>query len=227
MNAKLVNYHARRVGEEIGLYHSVDTVSRANVPIGMRNRLWSIPSSSNNEAFGRLPIFAGMKVMVTENLAFSDGIVNGSEGTIRSIHYQEDGHGVRTAVVAYVHIPGCGIRLPNLDEDVVPIFPVSTRIDYPFDIKPGTRCSGFTRKQLPLVPAYAYTDFKSQGRTLTRVIVDLVTARGQGVYVMLSRVKTLSGLAILRWFPPTKVYARIPAELRAELDRLSSLASMF
>jgi len=87
------------------------------------------------------------------------------------------------------------------------------------------RKKGFTRKQLPLVPAYVYTDFKGQGRTLDKVMVDLATARGQGVYVMLSRVKSLKGLVILRWFPPTKIYSRLPEELRDELAHLSSLSS--
>ncbi|KDR81276.1 hypothetical protein GALMADRAFT_48308, partial [Galerina marginata CBS 339.88] len=67
------------------------------------------------------------------------------------------------------------------------------------------------------------TDFKSQGRTLRRAIVDLATARGQGAYVMLSRVKSLSGILILRWFPPNKVFHRLPEELRTELARLQSL----
>ncbi|KAJ7018537.1 hypothetical protein C8F04DRAFT_977181 [Mycena alexandri] len=79
------------------------------------------------------------------------------------------------------------------------------------------------RKQIPILPAYAYTDFKSQGRTLDFVIVDLATARGQGVYVMLSRVKSLKGLAILRWFPPTKVFQRVSQEMRTELERISLL----
>ncbi|KAF5310090.1 hypothetical protein D9619_010532 [Psilocybe cf. subviscida] len=223
LNAKLIMYHSKRMGQEVCIYHSIDTVSRVNVPARIQKRLWSLKSSENNEAFGRLPIFPGMKVMITENLAFGHGIVNGSEGVVQSIKYNEDGFGIRTAVVAYVHIPGSGMNLPGLDEDVVPIFPVSTRIDFKFDIKRGISCSGFTRKQLPFVPGYAYTDFKSQGRTLTRVIVDIATAKGQGAYVMLSRVKSLDGLAILRWFPAAKVYTRLPAELRDELARIQTL----
>ncbi|KAJ7656087.1 hypothetical protein DFH06DRAFT_899129, partial [Mycena polygramma] len=44
------------------------------------------------------------------------------------------------------------------------------------------------REQLPLLPAYAYTDYKSQGRSLKWVIVDLNGCHSlQSVYVMLSR----------------------------------------
>ena len=41
---------------------------------------------------------------------------------------------------------------------------------------------------------------------------------------MLSHVKTLKGLLILRWFPATKIYQRLPEELRQELSRLEQLA---
>ncbi|KAF5327481.1 hypothetical protein D9619_005136 [Psilocybe cf. subviscida] len=224
LNAKRIKAHAAELGQTVELYHSVDTIKRTTVPIGLRRGLWDIPSSDNNDSFGRLPLFAGMKVMVTENIAFSYGIVNGSEGVIQSIQYNVDGFGIRTAAVAYVHITGCNVHLAGLDPEVVPIFPVSTRIEYSLTLAPGHVVSGFTRKQLPLVPGYVYTDFKSQGRTLLRAIVDLYTARGQGVYVMLSRVKSLSGLAILRWFPPNKVYNRLPAELREELGRIHTLS---
>ncbi|KAF5323736.1 hypothetical protein D9619_012994 [Psilocybe cf. subviscida] len=224
LNAKRICYDAARLRKSVNLYHSVDTMDRVPVRIGLRNRLWNIPSSSNNDAFGRLPLFNGMKVMVTENIAFFHGVVNGSEGVVQSVYHNEDSDGNMVAVVAYVLIPGCGMHLPHLEKDVVPIFPVATRINFTIKVSNHATVKGFTRKQLPLVPAYAYTDFKSQGRTLTNVIVDLYTAKGQGVYVMLSRVKSISGLAVLRWFPPSKVYDRLSAELRNELDRLDTLS---
>ena len=80
------------------------------------------------------------------------------------------------------------------------------------------------RTQLPLVPAYAYTDYKSQGRTLDKAIVDLASASSlQSIYVMLSRVKTLEGIAILRWFNPNKLYQRHPQDLRDEFVRIAEL----
>ncbi|KAF5331108.1 hypothetical protein D9619_005958 [Psilocybe cf. subviscida] len=226
LNAKRIKSHAADLCQKVELYYSADTIKRASAPTGIRKMLWDIPSSDNNESFGRLPLFAGMKVMVTENIAFPFGIVNGSEGVIRSIQYNENSSGNKTAVVAYVHIPGCKVHLPGLGLDVVPIFPVSTRIEYDIQLRPGHAVTGFTRKQLPLVPGYVYTDFNSQGRTLERAIVDLYTARGQGIYMMLSRVKSLSGLAILRWFPPNKVFGRLPEELREELERIRMLSDV-
>ncbi|EGO04613.1 hypothetical protein SERLA73DRAFT_45387, partial [Serpula lacrymans var. lacrymans S7.3] len=51
-----------------------------------------------------------------------------------------------------------------------------------------------------------FTDYKVQGRSLTKVIVDLATCRTLlSVYVMLSRAKSLASVAIIRWFNPDKV----------------------
>ncbi|PPQ71220.1 hypothetical protein CVT26_010999 [Gymnopilus dilepis] len=222
LTAKLVRYHARRNRTELMVFHSKDYVSKKLTVGDIRRRLWRLPSSVNKEAFGRLPLFIGMKVMVTENLAFDNGIVNGSEGVVQDIKYDEDDQGIKYARVAYVLFPGCGVRMDGLEDDVVPIFPVTTRIEHS-NLQSLAGSKSFSRSQLPLVPAYVYTDFKSQGRTLTRVIVDLFTARGQGVYVMLSRVKSLDGLLILRRFPPSKVYHRLPQELRDELTRLKGI----
>ncbi|PPQ76270.1 hypothetical protein CVT26_009844 [Gymnopilus dilepis] len=172
------------------------------------------------DSFGRLPLFEGMKVMVTENLALDSKVVNGTEGVVRRVVYEEDDEGRRYATVVYIYVDGIGFTMPGLEENVVPIFPQRTYIMYDTLAKLGVSAPGFSRVQLPLIPAYAYTDFKSQGRTLLRAIVDLYSAKGQGVYVMLSRVTSLQGLAILRWFPPSKLYTRISEELREEMMRL-------
>ncbi|EJU00957.1 hypothetical protein DACRYDRAFT_53432, partial [Dacryopinax primogenitus] len=46
------------------------------------------------------------------------------------------------------------------------------------------------------------TDYKSQGHSLNHAIVDLAGCKSpQSAYVMLSRVRSISGVAILREFP--------------------------
>ncbi|PPQ81034.1 hypothetical protein CVT26_002879 [Gymnopilus dilepis] len=221
--AKLVRYHAKRLRAQLAVYYSSDFVDKKQVTGTVQQRLWSLPSAVNKESFGRLPLFVGMKVMVTENLAFDNGIVNGSEGIVHDIIFDEDEQARRYAKAVYVRFDGCGVHVEGFPIDVVPIFPVATRIELSPGHRPLPGCKAFNRRQLPLVPAYVYTDFKSQGRTLRYVIVDLATARGQGVYVMLSRVKSLTGLLILRWFPPSKIFHRLPEELRDELKRLDDI----
>ncbi|KAF8133432.1 hypothetical protein EV363DRAFT_1162147, partial [Boletus edulis] len=78
--------------------------------------------------------------------------------------------------------------------------------------------------QLQLVPAWAFTDYKVQGSIMDNMIVDLASAKGiQNSYVMLSRVKQLSNLAILHWFPSPKIINCLPQDLRNEFARLRTL----
>lgn len=84
--------------------------------------------------------------------------------------------------------------------------------------------TSISRLQLPLLPSYAYTDYKSQGRSLNTAIVDPESASSlQGAYVMLSRIRTLEGLIILRPFKANKIEQRLSQELRKEMDRLYKL----
>jgi ATP-dependent exoDNAse (exonuclease V) alpha subunit len=164
-----------------------------------------------------------MKVMVTENVAIQNKLVNGAEGTVHSIKYETDEEGNRYLLAVYVSVPGCNIQCSGLPVDVVPIVPVRTGFHYQKD-SAGPKFY-ISRLQVPLLPAFCYTDYKSQGRSLTKAIVDLASARSlQGVYVMLSRVRSLDGLAVLRWFPPDKVNQRLSQEIRDEFERLSTLA---
>ncbi|KAF5325769.1 hypothetical protein D9611_000667 [Ephemerocybe angulata] len=223
INARLIPYHAKRHHSEVHLYCSSDRILGDEVHEGLKGELWRLPSRKTSDMLGKLPLFIGMKVMVTDNIALGHGIVNGMEGAVTDIVYRCDARKRRIAEVVYIEIPNCGLRIPGLEPDVVPILPKSVTVPYNVCGASTTRASSFRRSQVPLVPSYAYTDYKSQGRSLSRAIIDLVTARGQGVYVMLSRVKTLDGLLILRWFTPTKIYQKMSPELKTELERLHQI----
>lgn len=223
INVKLIAYHAKRLGQAVNVYHSRDFHQRQPVAGTVRERFWGMSSRETRDSLGRLPLFLGMKVMVMDNLAFGNGVVNGSEGTVHDIKYEVDEDGRRYASVVYVRIPGSALNSRGLDPDVVPIVPERTRFDFVYKTMEKSGRRSVSRQQIPILPAYSYTDFKSQGRTLEKAIVDLATARGQGVYVMLSRVKTLSGIAILRWFPSSRIYHRLSQEVRNELIRIDYL----
>ena len=74
-----------------------------------------------------------MQVMVQENIAFSQNVVNGAEGIVRSIKYDQDENGHRYMVVVYVEINGAGKICPSLEENVVPIFPKVTTFKFPVE----------------------------------------------------------------------------------------------
>ncbi|KAJ7241208.1 hypothetical protein B0H12DRAFT_986618, partial [Mycena haematopus] len=74
-----------------------------------------------------------------------------------------------------------------------------------------------TRSQLPLIPAFAFTSHNAQGRSLDVCCIDLASCPTiQSAYVMLSRVRSLKGLCVLRPFALNRIQNHISQELREE-----------
>lgn len=222
INLAVAKTKARSLGVDLHYYAAVDKRDSRVLDVALREKLLCLKSTHTSDGLGMLPLFKGMKVMFTENIDISHRTVNGSEGTVREVKYSVDKDGYRVADCVYVHVPGSCAKIPGIPEEVVPVFPRRFKVEYVISKDKKVTLS---RYQVPLLPAYAYTDYKSQGRSLDTVIVDLSGARSvQGLYVMLSRVKTLDGLAILRWFPPSKIGKGLSHALRDEFERLDSLA---
>ncbi len=119
--------------------------------------------------------------------------------------------------------------LSNLPSKVIPVVPIQKSFRY------GRRISGryvswtIQRTQLPLVSSNCITSYKGQGKDISPIIVDLCPPESLSIessfaYVMLSRCKCLTDLAILRPFP-FHVLTRPPhRDLIEEEKRLESLA---
>ncbi|KIJ44903.1 hypothetical protein M422DRAFT_107638, partial [Sphaerobolus stellatus SS14] len=72
--------------------------------------------------------------------------------------------------------------------------------------------------QVPIIPAFAYTAHNSQGRSLNTCCIDLASCVDLAMaYVMLSRLRSLDGLTILRPFALSKIKCHAPQEVRNEL----------
>ncbi|KAJ3965947.1 hypothetical protein EV361DRAFT_772959, partial [Lentinula raphanica] len=68
------------------------------------------------------------------------------------------------------------------------------------------------------------TAHKSQGATYENIIVDLESCSGtEQPYVMLSRVRSLEGLIILRPFQKSRISCHQSQDIRSEMNRLSDL----
>jgi len=125
----------------------------------------------------------GARVMLKKNKDVDAGLVNGSVGTV-------GGFGI-TAKNSTVEILSINIQFTNMDSPVT-IY----RESCSFEVLKGIF---YTRKQFPLMLAFAITIHKSQGLSLQSVIVDAgETTFGCGmVYVALSRVTSLDGLHLI------------------------------
>jgi hypothetical protein len=90
------------------------------------------------------------------------------------------------------------------------------------------------RTGLPCTPAFALTDFKAQGRTFKKILVELTSrlgGRGKidpvSAYVCLSRCKTLAGIQLLNVVTRNDWMALgMPGKLRDVLDDLEGRSDL-
>lgn len=108
--------------------------------------------------------------------------------------------GVKWCHVSYIHTPSTRDQpLPYLQphHSVVIVDTVDVHLWHPFhggDMK-------FKCTQVPILPGFAITVHKSQALTLEHAVIDLEGSKGtESHYVMLSHMKSLTGLVILCLF---------------------------
>jgi len=118
-----------------------------------------------------LLVAEGAKVMVTRNLWTSKGLVNGAQGVVKKIWFDQ-GSNARSHLPAVIFVEFDGYSGPEtpawegIDPSWVPIVPAVAR----WETKAG---KALTRTQYPLMLAWGITIHKSQGLTLEKVVVQL------------------------------------------------------
>lgn len=179
-----------------------------------------------------------MPVILTTNIDVSNGLVNGSQGTIVGFKHctADDLAQNRSTLQA-----ASGIYLKQRLDAVNQFtsrfspacnhtcYPIVRFADHPRDIAIRPDCSVeefgdeppytlLMRTQVPLAPCWAMTIHKAQGMTLDRVVVNLrkCFAHGQA-YVALSRARTLRGLKVEELAAGAGLL-RMPEEVRSFLE---------
>ena len=222
-------------------------------PILVR-KLLELSDSKTDHLPGLLPFVPGMPVILTQNIAIELGLINGMNGIFRQLVYQEESISTTTLSEAfpsntqYIHQPLYALieiakskiecDLEDLQPKLIPIplieqtFRVDVGDMIPKEKKSKSNQKAFLsikRRALPLVPAYCITTHKSQGQTLSTVVVDLKlpneTDDIAAVYVPLSRVKRLADLVVLRHFDYKVLLIKPSNSQLAEMARLDKLYS--
>ncbi|CAF0766459.1 unnamed protein product [Adineta steineri] len=221
----------------------------------LTKRLLALPDNKTEHLPGYLPLVPGMPVLLQENIACELGLSNGTQGIFRELVYSEtteestnldqgvftdDTIFVRNAQYALVEIPKSKMKkLDSLDPLIIPI-PV---IDKTFEVnleklyadkgpimkmlntKKLKTTINVKRRGLPLVPAYSITTHKSQGQTLSKIVIDLNMPPGivevASAYVPLSRVQQLTDLVILQDFNIAALQVKPSRRQIAEINRLA------
>ena len=134
-----------------------------------------------------MQIVLGMKVMVTQNVVTDLDITNGARGTIVNVwlHPEEPAITELKPSIKLKHLPICILveldrtrtsQLTGLEECVIPVEPASHTYHISCQGSEGNIITRTVRRrQFPMTPAYAFTDYRSQGQTLAAVIIDLAT----------------------------------------------------
>lgn len=180
-----------------------------------------MPKSKANTGglVGKLHLAVGAKVMLTVNIDVSDGLVNGARGIVEAII--KTGSEVSLVLVKF-DVERVGINAisrshyQNQHPNAVPI----ARHEAVFNIG-RSKAAEVSRRQFPLVLAWATTIHKVQGLTLDQIVVDMkgqAFSAGQA-YVAFSRVRCLQGLFIKNSNPAS---IKVSPSVLNEMERLSS-----
>lgn len=221
---------ARRFAEEnnveLKIYTAKDKTSHKLIPAGaLRDLILNTDTGQTGGLMGRLPLAKGMPVILLHNYDVAHGIVNGADGFLDTVlEHEEDGELIADA---------CVISAPETTAAPLSLLPPKKIVALSeskslekFRHPVSGKKKSISRRQIPIVPAFAMTDYKAQGRTLEKVIIDLDSCGSlQSAYVMVSRAKSLEGLLILRAFPMSKIRGRLNQDLRIETRRLEKLCT--
>lgn len=166
-----------------------------------------------------LPLSRGCRVMLIRNIACNDGLVNGARGTVVGFDNEctsNDASKIQGVMVKFDD-PKIG-QIYCHTEQHEPILIKKMCVNFY-----GVQNAIFSRTQFPLVLCYASTVHKVQGLTLDHAVLDIgddIFQTGQ-VYVALSRVRTLPGIAITAF---NQKKAKASSKVHSEMHRLLSLS---
>ena len=157
-------------------------------------------------------------------------MVNGARGHIVDIvldEREEDG-GERTDCMRLQYPPLYVLvamnwtkasALPELEHGVLPVAPLCRTFTVS---SPTGKKMSISREQLPITPAYAFTDYRAQAQTIEYCMVDIGSPPyGQltpfNAYVTLSRSRGRNTIRLLRDFDE-RLFTRHPSEHLREED---------
>ncbi|KAJ8585381.1 hypothetical protein M405DRAFT_911791 [Rhizopogon salebrosus TDB-379] len=170
---------------------------------------------------------SSINAIVTESRSLADIILDPREAPIvQSVIEQRQTYLHYPPILVIIELDFCELpQLPGLPPRHVPLSPISSK--FTVGSNPSIRV---TRRQLALTPAYAFTDFKSQGQTIDHVLVDIGKTTCFGLspfnaYVGLSRSRGRETIRLLRDFDDN-LFIRHPFVIHPKTCALKTSALM-
>jgi hypothetical protein len=241
-----INFHAARAaalesGTRLLLCIAEDKCPRKPLTREQRLQMLDLDDNETNGQPGYLPLVEGMRYLLRGNTGTDVGLVNGAEVTLYGVILDpaepeiDRRPGLTPRMLrhqpAYLLVTvdnPCFAPFPGLPAGVVPIRTTTQsyqRLGKDLGRKPqkGLPSLSIGRTQFKLVLAASVTVYNAQGSSKKKAILDL-WGGASDIYVMLSRLTSLGGLTILRWFPLSTLQQRRSDAMLAEVHRLQQLA---
>ena len=168
-----------------------------------------------------LHVKVGARVILTTNIDVSDGLTNGTVGTVKYVINEEITKRVKVILVEFDNRDVGQEANPkglykHINSKAVPI--CKTQAIFPVNGKTTFQAS---QTQFPLVLAWAITIHKCQGLTLPEIAVDMTPSKGHytfgQAYVAFSRVTQCDKLHIIKY---TRKQIHVSQHAEKEMERL-------
>ena len=215
-------YNAEMMGKLNGPKYTIKSIdNRVDKNSGLKVE-FSHRASDTGGLSSEIQIAVGCRVMLTYNMDVSDGLVNGATGRVVHICLVENS--VNAILVNFDNktVGKKAMQGSQYKQNYPNAVPIS-RIEARFNIGRRNAVSA-SRRQFPLILAWATTIYKVQGLTTDKIVVSFAGKFSGGqAYVALSRVKTLDGLHILD-FDAKKI--QVNKEVNDEMNRLRKHCSI-
>ncbi|KAJ3559970.1 hypothetical protein NM688_g18 [Phlebia brevispora] len=224
LNCKAVEAFACQTGRPLHWYHCRDRHLGQNIQNQqLREFLVQQHSGQTGGLMGRIPLVLGMKVIISKNFDLEGGVLNGSIRILRKIRFKLNEYGERQLVSCVVYLPDSSTPdIAGLHAKEVPVLEETK--EWKILDKYSKKMLKLSRTQVAIQPAYAFTCHRVQGQTFNRILIDLEGCSGaESPYVMLSRARSLEGIAILRPFSMKKISTAPNRSLTAETTRIRML----
>ena len=158
--------------------------------------------------------------MLTTNVDVSDGLTNGTMGTVAHVVKDIAGN-IHVILVLFENDSvGENTRSASSYKHINPLAVPILKGQAMFTVRGRKSCHA-SRTQFPLTLAWAVTIHKCQGLTLPEIVVDMSPNKGKfsggQAYVAFSRVRELCKLHIVNY---TRKQIRVSPHAEAEMDRL-------
>lgn len=173
-NKRILHAYCRRANQTCYVVYADDTCGKNPLTQEQRLAIAHLKLDKTNQLPNKVELAVGMKIMILENMATDAGLANGSRGEIINIildlreTIMDRSSESKTICLRYPPVAilfatyfNQDVQLQGLPKGVVPIFPSQKK----FHLGGRSSCM-IARKQFALTPAYAFTDFKSQGQTI-------------------------------------------------------------